>query len=93
MLAGTDGWTGEAIVSVGVAILTLGLQQWWLHKRTKEERDREQGKVAQAIRDRDQKLSIIINEYPLHCHTEDKDKPLTETGIRYPNIKLNGGTK
>ena len=76
-------WSGEALVSAGAVILSL----YFKHREDKKER----AGVAQAIRDRDQKLTFILNEHKPHTHTEtDEDEPLIQKNIRYPSVKING---
>jgi hypothetical protein len=61
-------------------ILPLGIQQWWMHSAN-----------AKAIRDRDQRLSYVLMEHPLHSHGEKGDAvPLTTEGLRYPKVVVNG---
>jgi hypothetical protein len=76
-------WTGEAVVSAAAVILTIYLK----HRDDKKER----AAVAQAIRDRDQKLTFVLKEYKPHAHEEkEKGEALTTDGLRYPNVTING---
>ena len=76
-------WSGEALVSAAAVICTI----WWKHRDDQKER----AAVAQAIRDRDQKLSFVLKEHKPHTHTEtEKGETLTTNGLRYPNVTING---
>jgi hypothetical protein len=82
-------------------VLSLGAQQWWIHKASQEERiklaeverrerERAAQKVSDAITKRDDKLMYVLKEHMPHTHCEDEDEPLYGKGIRYPKIELNG---
>ena len=72
-------WSGESIITGLGVILTLGTQQWYMHKQNRKE-----------IVKRDQRLGFILDEHPPHSHGEIGDTPLKPTGIKYPKVKLNG---
>jgi len=76
----SEGITIEHILMVLAIVLPLGIQQWLIHLAN-----------AQAIRERDRKLSFVLGEYLPHKHTERGDTtPLTKGGISYPSVRING---
>lgn len=72
-------------------ILSLGLQQYFLHRKGEKEKNVAADKVAEAITKRDDKLMYILKEHTPHSHVEGEGEPLTEPGIRYPKIPFGDG--
>ena len=87
------GWNGEAIVSAVAIIVSLYTMRHGDQKDRKaleETQKIEREKVIQAIKDRDSRLTYILQENIPHFHTETGDECLKAEGIKYTKIRLNG---
>lgn len=77
-------WTGEALFAAAGVVVAI----YAMHRDGKKDRD----KVAKAIEESYRKFSFILSEHVPHTHTEkQEDEPLTPKGIKFPNMRINGG--
>lgn len=83
------GIVGVIIIPLVVIWLDLRYRQTTMHDQTRREREQEAKQVADAIKERDQKMLFTLSEYPLHRHDErGESETLTTDGLKYPKLTI-----